>query len=110
MLEALAAALVGLAILWLVLEPLLTGRGVALPEGGAPWEQPDPEETARGRALLALKEIEFDRATGKLSDADYEQLQRRYEAQAIATMEGCAHCGATLREGAKFCPQCGERR
>jgi hypothetical protein len=29
-------------------------------------------------ALAALKEIEFDRETGKLSDADYELLKTRY--------------------------------
>lgn len=110
MLEALAAGLVGVAILWLVLEPLLTGRGAIRPEGPAAWEQPDPEETAQGRALLALKEIEFDRATGKLSDSDFEQLHTRYEAQAIATMDGCAHCGTALREGARYCPECGARR
>ena len=110
MLEALAAGLVGLSILWLVLEPLLTGRGVMQAEGPADWEPPEPEETTRGRALLALKEIEFDRATGKLSDQDFEQLRTRYETAAIASMDGCARCDAALRETAKFCPNCGAKR
>ena len=34
-------------------------------------------------ALLALKEIEFDRETGKLSDEDYEMLKERYSAEAL---------------------------
>ena len=36
--------------------------------------------------MAALREIEFDRATGKLSDADYAELKARYTEQAIAAM------------------------
>jgi rRNA maturation endonuclease Nob1 len=77
--EALAAAVVGLAVLWLVLQPVLRpGRPKALP-----FEPIDPEETPKGIALAALKEIEFDRETGKLSDSDYEFLKGKYTAQAL---------------------------
>jgi Double zinc ribbon len=81
--EALAAVLVGMALVWLVVQPLV------LPNLAGPEvpDLPDPEETPRGRALLALKEIEFDRATGKLSDADYESLHARYAARAIAALD-----------------------
>ena len=41
-------------------------------------------------AIAALREIEFDRATGKLSDADYVQLKQRYTADALASMRGKA--------------------
>jgi rRNA maturation endonuclease Nob1 len=77
--EALAAAAVGLAVLWLVLQPVLrpTGRGTM------PLEPIDPEETPKGIALTALKEIEFDKETGKLSDADYEYLKGKYTAAAL---------------------------
>jgi rRNA maturation endonuclease Nob1 len=77
--EALAAAAVGLAVLWLVLQPVLrpTGRGTM------PIEPIDPEETPKGMALTALKEIEFDKETGKLSDADYEYLKGKYTAAAL---------------------------
>jgi len=77
--EALAAAAVGLAVLWLVLQPVLrpTGRGTT------PLEPIDPEETPKGLALTALKEIEFDKETGKLSDADYEYLKGKYTAAAL---------------------------
>jgi hypothetical protein len=77
--EALAAAVVGLAILWLVLQPVLwpTGREPL------PLEPLDPEETPKGIALTALKEIEFDRETGKLSDSDYESLKAKYTAAAL---------------------------
>jgi hypothetical protein len=77
--EALVAALVGLAVLWLLLQPVLRpGRQKALP-----LEPIDPEETPKGIALTALKEIEFDRETGKLSDSDYEFLKGKYTAEAL---------------------------
>jgi len=40
----------------------------------------------RERAVEALREIEFDRATGKLSDGDYDMLKARYTRQAVAAM------------------------
>jgi len=40
----------------------------------------------RERAVEALREIEFDRATGKLSDADYDMLKARYTRQAVVAM------------------------
>jgi hypothetical protein len=70
--EAVAAALVGLAVLWLVLQPLISPR----PRAPLPLEPLDPEETPKGVALTALREIEFDRETGKLSDPDYHPSRR----------------------------------
>ena len=123
--EAVAAALVGMVALWLVLRPLL---GPARPPDLV--EEPvEPEETPKGVALLALKEIEFDRETGKLSDADYQYLKGKYTAealQALRTDEGTgvpddvealiAHRVRTLRfaaatapPGAPACPSCGPR-
>jgi hypothetical protein len=82
-LEIVGALLVGLLVLWLVFGPALGrgGAGPMIPEPEA------PEETRRGIALLALKEIEFDRATGKLADRDYELLKARYSAEALAALE-----------------------
>ena len=37
-------------------------------------------------AIAALREIEFDRATGKLSESDYAELKARYTKEAIAQM------------------------
>jgi Double zinc ribbon len=37
-------------------------------------------------AVAALREIEFDRATGKLSDADYADLKARYTREAVEAM------------------------
>ncbi len=82
--EALAAVLVGVAALWLVLQPLLRPRSPR----AAGTEPLDLEETPKGVALTALKEIEFDRETGKLSDTDYEFLKAKYTAAALEALRG----------------------
>ena len=78
-LELLAAALVGLVAVWLVLQPLVLPGRPRTPV----YEPPDPEETPKGVALAALKEIEFDRETGKLSDEDYGFLKGKYTGVAL---------------------------
>lgn len=110
MIELLASGIIGAALLWLVVQPIVAPS----PAPPVDIDPPDPEETPRGQALLALKEIEFDRATGKLSDTDYRALKAKYSAVAIATLDGplsrfCSHCGVALPTGAMFCAQCGER-
>ncbi|MGH7509284.1 MAG: zinc ribbon domain-containing protein [Gemmatimonadales bacterium] len=78
-LEVAAAVAVAIAALWVVLQPL-----VQKPSSGfGPLEPLDPEETTKGVALAALKEIEFDRETGKLSDADYAFLKAKYTGAAL---------------------------
>jgi hypothetical protein len=77
--EALAALVVAVAVLWLVLQPVIRPAAQLT----HPDEPLDPEETPKGIALTALKEIEFDRETGKLSDADYEFLKRKYTDAAL---------------------------
>ena len=107
--EALAAGLVGAALLWLVLQPIVSPDRHAAVD----TDPPDPEETPRGMALLALKEIEFDRATGKLSESDYAALSSRYRAAAIATLDAphgqlaCRRHGARTDAAARFCAECG---
>jgi double zinc ribbon protein len=80
--EVLAAVLVGIAALWLVLQPLIGSH----PSPSLPFEPLDPEETPKGVALAALKEIEFDRETGKLSDDDYEFLKAKYTVAAVEAL------------------------
>ena len=82
LLELGLAVALAAGVLWILFQPLLRpGSGTP-----APAEPLDPEETTRGVALTALKEIEFDRVTGKLSDADYEELKTRYTAAALAAL------------------------
>ena len=82
-LEVVGALLLAALVLWLVFEPLRKAGGPDL----SLLEPEAPEETRRGIALLALKEIEFDRETGKLSERDYEMLKGRYGAEALAALE-----------------------
>jgi hypothetical protein len=81
-LEIIAAALVGLAAVWLILQPVI---GPARSRT-AVYEPPDPEDTPKGVALAALKEIEFDRETGKLSDEDYAFLKTKYTGAALEAL------------------------
>ena len=129
--------------IFFVLEPILrpdtAGRGTG--DGGrgqeGEGEDPDDDLSPRAVALRALKEIEFDRATGKLSDADYETLKDKYTAEALAALraeprtgdEGrgtglapvvtrpsspvprpaCPTHGTRPETDAQFCSECGAR-
>jgi len=48
-------------------------------------------------AIRALREIEFDRATGKLSDADHVQLRREYGARALRELRAADAAAAPVR-------------
>jgi len=81
-------ALLAVAAVWFVARPFLS-RG----DEPAPVEPP-PERLAlaeeRDRALAALKELEFDHRTGKISDEDYRDLVgdlRRRAADALKALE-----------------------
>lgn len=89
-LEVVAGILLAVAALALVLEPLLRS-GYATASGT--WDDADADfvpldemDSSKIRALLALREIEFDRATGKLSDEDYASLKAKYSAVAVAAI------------------------
>lgn len=63
-------------------------------------------------AVDALRELEFDRETGKISDSDYGPLKARYTAQALAVMRAgnapvCEKCGPRPERDAQFCSKCG---
>ena len=70
----------------------------------------------RGRrqssAVDALRELEFDRQTGKISDSDYETLKGRYTLQALASMRAgdspvCETHGPRPEADAEYCSKCG---
>jgi hypothetical protein len=47
-----------------------------------------PVASGEESAVRALREIEFDRATGKLSDADYQALRATYSERALRELRG----------------------
>jgi len=73
--------LLAVGALAFVLYPVFFGVSRA-----APRRRPAAKQSDRDAAVIALREIEFDRETGKLSDADYAELKARYTKEAIAAM------------------------
>src|SRR2546427_3421796 len=131
MLELILGVLLAAGATYFVLRPIL--RPPVESEGSEPvgdeGEDPADDMSAQAVALRALKEIEFDRATGKLSDADYESLKAQYTAEALAVMRetggvappaisppvtrlpspACPIHGPPREPGAEFCSACGRR-
>lgn len=138
-LELVAGLVIATMAVFFVLRPILappvTGAVAPVDLEG---EDPEDDFSPRSVALRALKEIEFDRATGKLSDSDYDALKARYTTEALAALRsespvpldipnrelasprprpvpaprGAALCpthGARPEANAKFCSECGRR-
>ncbi len=133
MLELILGIVLATAATYFVLLPILRP---AVESAGAPsadeGEDAADDMSPQTVALRALKEIEFDRATGKLSDSDYEQLKAKYTAEALTALRGqhgarssplprapalssvlrapaCPEHGARPEMGAIFCSDCGRR-
>ena len=104
----LVGTVLAVAALAYVLYPLM--MNTALVEQ---YARPDsPRISNRNQAIDALREIEFDRATGKLSDVDYDSLKASYTERALAEMRSsdgvvCEQCGPRPESDAKFCSRCG---
>ncbi|HEY3113505.1 MAG TPA: hypothetical protein VGJ62_07470 [Gemmatimonadaceae bacterium] len=106
------ALLVGTALavvsLCYVLWPLYRAEIAPAPRApGGPTRRESP-------AVEALRELEFDRQTGKIADSDYEALKARYTDQALLAMraEGrpvCERCGPRPEVDAEYCSKCGSR-
>lgn len=131
-LELAAGLALAAAAVFFVLRPVLSPPAASVPDATImDGEDPDDDLSPRAVALRALKEIEFDRATGKLSDADYDALNAKYTAEALAALREespqaaaaprirpavsplptatCPAHGARPEAGAIFCSACGRR-
>ena len=89
MLELILGILLATGATYYVLRPIL--RPAPPPDseqnsGADEGDDPDDDLSPQAVALRALKEIEFDRATGKLSDADYDELHARYTQEALVAL------------------------
>lgn len=87
MLALVVGTLLAVGALAYVLYPLLVGPVPARRVVRAPAPS---AKGAEHEAVVALREIEFDRVTGKLSDADYDELKARYTARALEAMRAAA--------------------
>jgi hypothetical protein len=122
-----AAGLVGLAI-----HHALTGFAGGVSASAGRVGDRGREAMLRDKALIlrSIKELEFDRATGKVSDTDFREMNARLRARAVSLMEtlergeaavaarpaakppsrpGCAACGTINDSDAKFCKHCGRQ-
>ena len=105
--------LLAVGALAFVLHPLFFG--VAREVTARPRHVP----TAQDSAIVALREIEFDRATGKLSDSDYAELRNAYTQRALTELRSASTTPAetdpvearvrSYREARRECPTCGLR-
>ncbi|MEO5904249.1 MAG: hypothetical protein ABIQ55_09580, partial [Gemmatimonadaceae bacterium] len=99
-----------LAALSFVLYPLIVTDGSLNSARGILTN--DLQDPAQNSAVDALREIEFDRATGKLSESDYAELKASYTQRAVAFMRSsgaaiCNVCGPRPESDAQFCSNCG---
>jgi hypothetical protein len=84
------AAAVAVAAVLLVAVPFLcepTPREDTLQEPREAGKRQLELAEERDRALAALKELEFDHRTGKLSDTDYRELVGAYRRRAAAALQ-----------------------
>lgn len=124
MLALLVGTVLAVCTLAFVLYPLLAGSPPMVRRRAVVDAAPAPEH----EAVVALREIEFDRATGKLSDADYDELRERYTERALESiraaaapvdaaeaavlayrsrLRSCARCGPRPEPDAEYCSNCG---
>ncbi|MCK5652053.1 MAG: c-type cytochrome biogenesis protein CcmI [Gemmatimonadetes bacterium] len=118
----LGALLVTAAVVIYVLYPIITGAQAPLERLD---DEPTEAEMRKTVALKALRDVEYERAMGKLDDGDYEFLKAELSSEALAALQaeeeatgagGSSAAGlegeivaarARLRSG-PICDACGE--
>jgi hypothetical protein len=92
-----------------VLRPLFrsdVGRDDPVAAAEDEGADPDDDLSPRAVALRALKEIEFDRATGKLSETDYALLKLQYTSEALTALRA-EDAGSAMRDAGTEAPAAG---
>jgi len=124
-LAVMAAGLIGVAISRAV-AGFFSAGAEAMP---LPPQSRDVLEREKILVLRSIKELEFDKGMGKVSEADYAAIMGRLRARALTLMRdlertpaaatrsreagvarvGCPNCGAANDADARFCKSCGTR-
>ena len=115
MLALIVGSVLAVSALAFVLLPLLVP--IASPAGARTLTSRLAPPAGEDEAVVALREIEFDRVTGKLSDADYEELRARYTMRALESLRATAVSPSDVAEAAILayrsrltsCTTCGPR-
>jgi len=95
------SVLVGVvALLWTSLGRL-TGDASLTIEEALGFAAPSPEEERKQSIVRALKDLEYERSVGKISDQDYHQLSARYRAEAKALLKSIDEANAPRWEQAE---------
>jgi hypothetical protein len=82
-----SGALIGVvALLWASVQSL-TGEAPITLEEALGLGAPSAEEEQKRAVLRALKDLEFERSVGKISEDDYADLSARYRAEAKRLMQ-----------------------
>jgi hypothetical protein len=69
----------------------LTGTTSLSLEEAVSLGAPSAEEERKQSVLRALKDLEYERGVGKISEADYQELSARYRAEAKALLKALDH-------------------
>lgn len=80
------AIVLGLPAAAFAVWPLWRARGRPAPLLPLPADERDQLLEAKRVALSALRELDFEHASGHVSDPDYAELRTRYEAEAAETL------------------------
>ena len=79
----LGAILVAAAVVMYVVQPVFTGEKAPLAELD---EEVTEAETRRYLSLVALRDVEYDYATGKVDERDYRKLRDELGREALAAL------------------------
>lgn len=92
---AVALAVIGIPALVFVLWPLRARAGAPAALLPLPPDAREQLEESKRAALRALRELEFEHASGHVGDADYADLRARYEAEAAQILSELDRLTAT---------------
>ncbi len=95
----LGALLVTAAVVIYVLYPIITGAQAPLERLD---DEPTEAEMRKAVALKALRDVEYERAMGKLDDGDYELLKAELSSEALAALQAEEEANEA---GSRFCAQ-----
>ena len=80
----LIAILLAGVVVFYVVHPILTGKRAPLDRRP---DEPSEVEARKRVALLALRDVEYDYATGKLNEKDYQSLRAELASEALEAMK-----------------------
>lgn len=126
----LSAAVMGAGVVGFTVHRALSGFAGGLAHEDTPLRDREREAMLGDKAIVlrSIKELEFDRATGKVSEADFHDMNARLRARALTLMEAldreetaapaaqsslqshaCPACGTINDDDATFCKRCGRK-